>query len=313
MSDSYTKLFSSITTSTVWGEPHETRLVWITMLASVNRSGEVFGSVPGLAHEARVSLEGCIEALKKFMEPDPWSRTKDFEGRRIREIDGGWLLLNHAKFDKMRSEIEAKERRRESQRAYDQRVRNNRKRADYREDAGLFTPDVPPTKSDNIRRDPTKTVHPPAVTTEQDQKLLESSLRSDSAPMMKKGKGNKVSRAERLRQITPEAIAAYNAILGKPHGLLASIRPGVGLKIRTKQVARCAEVASDVCRTVYGSKAITADFWKAYFDSCSEDPFLSGQVKGGEGHANWKPDFEYLTRPAVMLKTFEKAMAEAEE
>jgi hypothetical protein len=93
----YAKLFGSILHSTVWLEPNHVRLVWITMLAMANRRGLVEASLPGLAVAARVSLEECQEALNKFTSPDPHSRTKDHEGRRIEEVDGGWVLLNYEK------------------------------------------------------------------------------------------------------------------------------------------------------------------------------------------------------------------------
>lgn len=93
---SYTKLDSGIVHSTVWEESHPTRIVWITMLALADRHGEVMGSVPGLAHMARVTVEECREALTRFLSPDADSRTKTFSGRRIQEIPGGWFILNHA-------------------------------------------------------------------------------------------------------------------------------------------------------------------------------------------------------------------------
>jgi hypothetical protein len=102
----FTKLFSSIITSTVWMEDDQTRLVWITMLALADKNGEVQGSVPGLARIAAVPVDACRVALTLFLSPDPDSRTKDDEGRRIEEIDGGWLLLNHAKYRKMASKEE---------------------------------------------------------------------------------------------------------------------------------------------------------------------------------------------------------------
>src|SRR5687768_11367511 len=110
MSDTYTKLFASITESTIWSEPAGTRLVWITLLAKSNRHGEVYGSVPGLARLANVTLAECEAAIATFMAPDKWSRTPDNEGRRVEAIDGGWRLLNFAKFDRKRSEIESAER-----------------------------------------------------------------------------------------------------------------------------------------------------------------------------------------------------------
>ena len=123
MSDHYTKLFSSITTSTIWCEPAGTRLLWITMLSMKNRLGEVFGSIPGMASVAKISIAECEAGIAVLLAPDPYSRTKDEGGRRIAEIDGGWIILNHAKFCKMGSADEKAERKRESDREWD---RNNR-------------------------------------------------------------------------------------------------------------------------------------------------------------------------------------------
>lgn len=112
MSMTFTKLFTSITESTIWAEPDHTRLVWITMLAMADHAGRVWGSIPGLANRARVPLDKCEEALRSLMSPDKYSRTKDNEGRRIEEIDGGWHLLNHAKYRAIRDEESIKESKR---------------------------------------------------------------------------------------------------------------------------------------------------------------------------------------------------------
>jgi hypothetical protein len=94
----YTKLFSSLIHSTIWREADHIRIVWITMLAMADRDGVVEASVPGLADASRVTLGQCREALASLSSPDPDSRTPDFEGRRIEQVDGGWVLLNHAKY-----------------------------------------------------------------------------------------------------------------------------------------------------------------------------------------------------------------------
>ena len=104
----YTKLFGSIVDSTIWRESKDTKIVWITMLAKANRDGMVEASLPGLADASRVTIEECIEALKCLSSPDKYSRTKAFEGRRIEEIEGGWKILNHAKY---RAKMNADERR----------------------------------------------------------------------------------------------------------------------------------------------------------------------------------------------------------
>lgn len=112
MSRTFTKLFSSITESTVWCEPDRTRLVWIAMLAMADHAGRVWSSVPGLANRARVPLEDVEIALTTFLSPDAYSRTPDHEGRRIEPIDGGWRLLNHAKYRQIRDEESIKESKR---------------------------------------------------------------------------------------------------------------------------------------------------------------------------------------------------------
>src|SRR3990167_9771089 len=106
----YTKLWSSLIQSTVWREEMHVKVTWITMLALADQHGLVMASVPGLADAARVSIEQCVDALKHLSEPDEWSRTKDHEGRRIEEVDGGWILLNHGKYRAMQDAEERKQK-----------------------------------------------------------------------------------------------------------------------------------------------------------------------------------------------------------
>lgn len=104
----YTKLFSSILASTIWREPNHVRLVWITMMAMADKDGVCEASIPGLADLARVPLADCEDALQRLSSPDAYSRTPDHDGRRIEPVDGGWLLLNHAKY---REKMSAEDRR----------------------------------------------------------------------------------------------------------------------------------------------------------------------------------------------------------
>jgi hypothetical protein len=113
VSYTFTKLFSSITSSTVWMEPSGTRLTWIAMLANADRKGRVFASLPGLAHLARVTLEECEAAITTFLAPDKFSRTPAHEGRRIEPIEGGWQLLNYAYYRGIRDEEDTRASKRE--------------------------------------------------------------------------------------------------------------------------------------------------------------------------------------------------------
>lgn len=114
MSTSFTKLFSSITESTVWCEPDRVRLTWICMLAMADRYGRVWGSIPGIANRARVPLEDAEDAINRFLSPDKYSRTPEHDGRRIEPIDGGWRLLNYAKYRETLDEESVRESKRKS-------------------------------------------------------------------------------------------------------------------------------------------------------------------------------------------------------
>lgn len=142
MSTGYTKLFSSIVTSTIWVESDRTRIVWITMLAMADKNGEVQASIPGLARLAGVPIPDCEEAIAKFMAPDPYSRTPDDEGRRIEKIDGGWALLNHKKYREMASREDSKAAGNERVRRFREKEKRNGVKRDVTPSNGLLTQDL---------------------------------------------------------------------------------------------------------------------------------------------------------------------------
>jgi hypothetical protein len=113
MGYTYTKLFSGLTESTVWVEPYATRVLWVSMLSWADQHGRVFGSIPGIARRAGVNMDECEAALVSFTLPDRHSRTPDHAGRRIEKIDGGWRLLNYAKYRAMRDAEARREYQRE--------------------------------------------------------------------------------------------------------------------------------------------------------------------------------------------------------
>lgn len=135
MTDTYSKLMSSIVTSSVWVEPDSTFRVWIALLALKDKDGFVKSSVPGLANLCAFrdpdgnpvpfarALELTQRALDTFLAPDPYSQNKANEGRRIAAGDGGWYVLNHEYFRR----LESKEARRESQAEWQRNYRAGKK------------------------------------------------------------------------------------------------------------------------------------------------------------------------------------------
>jgi len=119
----YTKLFSSIVASTIWRESKETKIVWITLLAMANADGRVDASVPGLADMARVTVDECVAAIGVLSAPDSWSRSKEFDGRRIEAIPGGFRVLNYAKYRESRDPEIRREQNREAQARFREKMK----------------------------------------------------------------------------------------------------------------------------------------------------------------------------------------------
>lgn len=96
--------------SSVWEEPTDTRIVWVTLLALADQHGHVDGTVKSLARIARVSISACERAIKTLLSPDPNDRSGVDEGRRMRPETGGWLIINYADYRHRMSIEERRER-----------------------------------------------------------------------------------------------------------------------------------------------------------------------------------------------------------
>ena len=107
--------------------------------------------------------------------------------------------------------------------------------------------------------------------------------------------------SERVAELTKIAVEAYNATMtGLPKVALVN-------DVRRRQVRRCLPTAREICRTMYDTTRIPAEFWPSYFSACQSDDFCAGRTIGSGTHANWRPDFEYLTRAEVMTRIFDRA------
>ncbi len=118
MNEGYVKLFNSILISSVWQEDDATRLLWIAMLALADKNGHVTGSVPGLAHVARIPVPSCQKALAILSAPDPDSQNPVNEGRRIAAAERGWIVLNYKDWRKRLSAEDRREYKRLKQQEY---------------------------------------------------------------------------------------------------------------------------------------------------------------------------------------------------
>jgi len=109
MADSFTKLWHSILDSSIWSYSDRTVRVWITLMAMADQNGFVGASLDGLARRANVPIEDVKNALDVFMAPDPLSRNRDDDGRRVEEVPRGWHLINYSFFRDLRDKEARKE------------------------------------------------------------------------------------------------------------------------------------------------------------------------------------------------------------
>lgn len=92
----FTLLWSKMLYSSIWVKgTKEDKLIWVTILMMKDREGMVHSSVPGLARMAGVTDLECQACLKKFLNPDVDDSSKVEEGRKLREVAGGWQVVNH--------------------------------------------------------------------------------------------------------------------------------------------------------------------------------------------------------------------------
>lgn len=125
--DDFTKLYRSITKSTVWvGQPPHVKLAWVVMLAEADAMGRVTTPIPALAKLAEITIEQFEEALEIFMAPDKYSRSPELEGRRVVRLDeadeySGFRLVTHAKHRAKRDPETRRQQNYEAQQRYRER------------------------------------------------------------------------------------------------------------------------------------------------------------------------------------------------
>lgn len=125
----YSKLFTKILDSSIWLEPHPTRIVWLTLLAVMDEDGMCqFASVVNLARRAIVTTEEASAALMVLESPDPHSSDPENDGRRVERVPGGWIVLNATKYKSIVSGSESRRLARERAQRYRDKKKNVTKR-----------------------------------------------------------------------------------------------------------------------------------------------------------------------------------------
>lgn len=124
----YTPLYDTMLSGTLYGRwPHTG--IWACLLSRASREGVIDEVPASLAAAIGIPVEVLHQCIQDFMQPDPGSRTKDHDGRRLTLIDPnrdwGWIVLNHGRyrekarkknFDEQRTESGADAERKKAER-----------------------------------------------------------------------------------------------------------------------------------------------------------------------------------------------------
>jgi hypothetical protein len=128
----YIKLWDDILDSTIWMEEDHVVRVFLTFLLVANWDGFVDMPIPAIAQRARVSIQECIAAIEKLEAPDPFSRTKAEQGRRIIRVTEEQTLWHITNFEKRRG-LRDEKAKRKHQAAYMRDWRARQKRIEAKE------------------------------------------------------------------------------------------------------------------------------------------------------------------------------------
>lgn len=116
-------LWSNTLQSTLWEEPPHVRVMFLTLLMMSDPDHvvrEPFRRVMKLANLAEDKTESeqlARDALKVLASPDSRSvDNQEFEGRRIREVEGGWEIVNGQKYQEEMRALTARVRKTRLQR-----------------------------------------------------------------------------------------------------------------------------------------------------------------------------------------------------
>ncbi len=122
----YAKIFTQIFDSSI-AENYEVRHVFEDLLKLADVDGVVDMTVEAIARRTNVPIEKVRYGIEELMKPDPNSRSKEHEGRRLILVDSrrnwGWIIVNYQHY----RDIQNDEMRRASWRDAKKRQRDKEK------------------------------------------------------------------------------------------------------------------------------------------------------------------------------------------
>lgn len=93
----FTKLDEDFFDSSLVAEGPVATAVFVLLLAKAKADGIARVAATVVGGRLGLTAEQTVEAFRVLESPDQHSRSLEHEGRRIKRVDGGWLILNYKK------------------------------------------------------------------------------------------------------------------------------------------------------------------------------------------------------------------------
>lgn len=122
--NTWTPLWSGIVDSSLWEEDGDVVKVFMTMLATKDSDHICRLDAYKIHKKCNIDELKVVDILKILASPDKRRKVpQEFEGRRIKMVEDGWLVLNGEKYRKMVSDEMRKARLRKAQTTYREKQR----------------------------------------------------------------------------------------------------------------------------------------------------------------------------------------------
>ena len=109
----YAKVFEQIFDSSI-AEDWKTRLVFEDLLVLADKNGVVDRTHEAISRRTNVPLDVVQSSISKLEQPDPNSRSKENEGRRLVRLDEhrtwGWMIVNYSYYRSLATEEQRREK-----------------------------------------------------------------------------------------------------------------------------------------------------------------------------------------------------------
>ncbi len=282
----YVPVFDSVYDGSLAGR-WPTLPVWLTILPLADRHGNIDITHQAISSRTGWPLDLLEQALAELQQPDPNSRSRAENGRRLVLLDPehrqwGWRVVNHAQYRerarKQMQQIQATESGRDAER---KRVERERASARAR------------TQSGDVRARPAMSGRDRLSDSDSDSDADSrgrSGILEDSDPRPRQARTRKRPAYE-AREFHAQIVALYHEVLPS----LPAVRDWNDTR-RRKLNARIAE------RLAQGKPADQVDYWRDLFGKAAASDFLTGRK------ADWRcPGLEWLLERANFVKLIEGA------